>query len=82
MDVYAKTVLGDIQTLKATGNKMKQINVLITPEGEITITPTGFKGTTCNEATRNLERALGTVTEDKETSELYERQEQRQDAKY
>lgn len=61
---------------------MKQISVLITPEGEITITPTGFKGTTCNEATRNLEKALGTVTDNKETPELYEREEQKQDAKY
>jgi len=61
---------------------MKQIKVVISPEGDITITPEGFKGEACKSATANLERALGSKVNDTDTAELYEREEQRQDAKY
>lgn len=37
----------------------KSIKVLISPEGEATVEAIGYKGQSCEEATRWIERALG-----------------------
>lgn len=49
---------------------MKKIDVLITPEGEVKITTSGYKGAECLKATEALERALGAKTSDKPTAEM------------
>ena len=37
----------------------KTIQITVTPEGSVSIKTTGFTGSSCREATRELERALG-----------------------
>ena len=39
----------------------KTIEVVVSPEGAIKIDAVGFKGADCEQATRYLEEALGTV---------------------
>jgi hypothetical protein len=53
---------------------MKQIQVLVTAEGEVTIKPIGFKGESCKQATASLEKALGAVVSDKPTAEMQEKE--------
>lgn len=53
---------------------MRQIQVLVTAEGEVTVKPIGFKGTSCQKATAALEKALGAVTDDKPTAEMQEKE--------
>lgn len=48
----------------------KQIDVLITPEGEVKISTSGYKGSECLKATEALERALGAKTSDQPTAEM------------
>lgn len=38
---------------------MKSIVVIITPDGEVQIDAVGFKGTACEKATAEIEKALG-----------------------
>src|SRR5262249_3213824 len=47
------------QTRNHGGSLMKQIIVEITPEGEVQIDAIGFKGTACEKATAEIEKALG-----------------------
>lgn len=58
----------------------KQILMQVSPEGEIKITTTGFKGTECLKATAALEKALGKKTADQPTTEM-KQQEAKQNAK-
>lgn len=51
---------------------MKQIEVLISPEGEVTITAKGFKGKGCKDATKAIEAALGVVSKDTKSPEYYQ----------
>jgi len=37
----------------------KKIEITVSPEGATSIRTTGFSGSSCKDATRNLERALG-----------------------
>lgn len=41
--------------------------------GTSTIETSGFKGTACQQATKDLEAALGKTTKDRKTAEAYER---------
>jgi hypothetical protein len=50
----------------------KAIEVVVSPTGETTVQTTGFKGKSCQDATRELERALGTVTKDVKSAEYYQ----------
>ena len=43
----------------------KTIEITVTPEGAVSLKTTGFQGSSCRDATRELERALGVT--DKET---------------
>lgn len=45
------------------------ITVEIAPDGSVKITTAGYRGRTCQDATRALERALGTVTSDTPTED-------------
>lgn len=49
-----------------------EIEVLITPEGEVKLTTRGLKGQACLEETRALEAALGRVRARTKTSEFYQ----------
>ena len=47
----------------------KSIEMIVSPEGEITIEALGFKGQGCAKATEALEQALGTVKQRKRKPE-------------
>jgi hypothetical protein len=49
-----------------------EIEVLITPDGEVKLTTRGLKGQACLEETRALEAALGRVKARTKTSEYYQ----------
>ncbi len=53
----------------------KIIEVIITPQGETRIETKGFAGSSCQEASQFLERALGSVVLNKPTAEFYRTQE-------
>ena len=53
---------------------MKTIDVIIDTDGNIEVQTSGFSGPECKQATADLERALGTVTDDRVTSEYHRRQ--------
>ena len=42
-----------------TSPMTKKIEITVTPEGSVSIKTTGFTGSSCRDATRELERALG-----------------------
>ncbi len=42
-----------------TSPMTKKIEITVTPDGSTSIKTTGFTGSSCREATRELERALG-----------------------
>lgn len=48
-----------------------RIDVWISPEGAITLDAIGYTGNTCEEATRFLEEALGTVGCKQRTRDYY-----------
>ncbi len=39
----------------------KTIEITVTPEGAVSLKTTGFSGSSCKDATRELERALGVI---------------------
>lgn len=53
---------------------MKTIEILVSPQGQTTLTTKGFAGSSCREASRALEQALGLVESDQPTAELYQTQ--------
>ena len=53
---------------------MKTIEITVSPKGETKIETKGFAGSSCREASRNLEQALGLVQGDAPTAELYQPQ--------
>lgn len=61
----------------------KTIEIIVTPEGRTTVETHGFSGSSCQEASRLLERALGQQAGQRLTAEFYqaelaaERQEER-----
>ena len=55
-------------------NSKERIDVWISPEGAITIDAVGYTGSSCEEATRFLEEALGTVGRKQRTRDYYRRQ--------
>ena len=50
---------------------MRKIVVKIN-KGQVTVTPEGYKGETCKDATKLIEKALGKVTSDTPTAEAFE----------
>lgn len=51
---------------------MRKIEVIVTPQGETTVTTVGFRGKSCQDATKQLEQALGVVQSDKKSPEFYQ----------
>jgi len=42
----------------------KMIEITVSPEGAVSIKTTGFTGSSCKDATRELERALGVASKE------------------
>ena len=61
---------------------MKTIEIIVSPKGETTVTTRGFTGSSCREASKFIEQALGQQTGEHLTAELHQtqsvEQEQRQ----
>jgi hypothetical protein len=53
---------------------MKRIELIISPKGDCRLKTSGFAGSHCTEASRFLERALGTTSSEQLTSEYFEMQ--------
>jgi hypothetical protein len=50
---------------------VKVIEVIVDPKGGISLEIKGFAGTGCRDATKQLEQALGIVTRDSATPDLF-----------
>jgi hypothetical protein len=48
------------------------IEIIVNTKGETTVQTRGFAGTTCKDASRFIERALGEVRHDTSTAEMYQ----------
>jgi len=59
---------------------MKQITVEIKEDGQIVISTTGFQGSACALATREIERALGVATSDVKKPEWHQQNQNQQKA--
>jgi hypothetical protein len=55
-------------------NTLKTIEILISPTGETTVQTKGFAGSSCRDASRAIEQALGLVQSDSPTAEMYQTQ--------
>lgn len=53
---------------------MKQIAIVVDKKGGVTIEAMNFSGSSCSDATRSFEMALGTVAQDTLKPEYYETQ--------
>ena len=51
---------------------MKQINLLVSPAGEVRLETHGFAGPACQEASRFLQQALGQSLSEQLTSEYHQ----------
>lgn len=51
---------------------MKTIEITVNPQGQITLQTKSFTGSTCKEASRLIEQALGIVLSDRPTAESYQ----------
>lgn len=55
---------------------MQTIEVIISPQGEAKIETRGFTGSSCQQASSFLERALGVKVSEKPTTEFYQNESQ------
>lgn len=53
----------------------KKLNITISQEGDVEIDAEGFQGRECEEATRDIERAIGSVEERERKDEYYQQPE-------
>jgi hypothetical protein len=51
----------------------KRIEITVSPEGATSIKTSGFTGSACRDATRDLERALGVAGKESLLPEYYQR---------
>ncbi len=47
------------------------IEIIVSPQGQTTVQTKGFSGSSCRQASKFLEQALGQRTDEKLTSEFY-----------
>jgi hypothetical protein len=52
----------------------KTIEIIVTSDGKTTVQTRGFVGSSCQDASRFIEQALGQRTEEKLTSEFHQAQ--------
>jgi hypothetical protein len=50
----------------------KTIEITFSPDGQFTVQAHGFRGTTCQQATKALEDTLGEVQERRRTTEYFQ----------
>jgi hypothetical protein len=50
------------------------IEIVISPQGETRVETKGFAGSSCRQASRFLEQALGTMAKETVTAEFYEQE--------
>ncbi len=50
----------------------KVIEIIVTAKGETAVTTKGFTGSSCRDASRFIEQALGQQTSEKLTAEFYQ----------
>jgi uncharacterized protein HemY len=53
---------------------MKIIEIVVSPQGETTVTTKGFAGSSCQEASKFIEQALGQRTDERLTAEFHQAQ--------
>ena len=53
---------------------MKTIEIIVDVNGECSVQTKGFIGSSCREASKLIEQALGIVQSDKPTAEMYQTQ--------
>jgi hypothetical protein len=53
---------------------MKTIEIIVDAKGECSVQTKGFAGSTCHDASKALEKALGIVESDTPTAEMYQPQ--------
>jgi len=75
-DRYAATSVNRINTVriyeaKKRGISMKIIEVTVFPDGSTKVETKGFVGKACQDATRQLEQAMGNTTGEKKKPEFY-----------
>ena len=56
----------------------QELQISITPEGEVKIEVKGVKGADCTEVTKEIEEALGVVTDRQYTGEYYQQEQSTQ----
>jgi hypothetical protein len=54
-----------------TSTPTRTIEITVSPEGATSIKTSGFTGSSCKDATRELERALGVAGSDRVLPEFY-----------
>ncbi len=52
------------------------IEITVNPKGEIVVQTKGYTGSSCRQASRFIEQALGIVQSDQPTAEMYQSQPQ------
>ncbi len=57
---------------------MKTIEIIVSPEGRATVWTSGYAGSTCREASKFLEEALGQRISESLTAEFYQAQQAKQ----
>lgn len=51
---------------------MKTIEITVSPKGETTVTTKGFSGSSCRDASKFVEQALGERLDEKVTAEFHQ----------
>ena len=57
---------------------MKTIEIVVSPKGETTVQTKGFTSSSCQDASKLIEQALGTKATEQMTPEFYQQQTARQ----
>ena len=53
-------------------SESKVIVIIVSPSGQVSVQTRGFTGSSCRQASRVLEQALGIVQSDQPTAEMYQ----------
>ena len=51
-----------------------KIEIIVSPDGSVTVTTAGFAGQSCRDASRFIEQALGQQIDEQLTAEFYQTQ--------
>ena len=60
----------------STNHAGKTIEITVSPEGAVSLKTNGFSGSSCKDATRDLERALGVASKETLLPEFHQQQAQ------